>query len=180
MRPSKMTPGAVPARLRQQVAELGSKGQPITVLVFTLDTHLPFCEIAEHLAEQFGELDCKAQVATAGPQRVQSVMDGKFTTTNVLVVVGDTSADSEDRLMELVEWLLANGRKDLAGNLIYAVLGHEHQNHATQAFSRVVLPRSYYARTQQSGLKLPWAASARESWELANAVLDYAVGLGAE
>lgn len=180
MRAHKTKPGAAPEELKQQVAELGSRILPISVLVFTLDTHLPFCEIAEHLAEQFGELECQATVATAGPQRVQSVREGKFTGVNVLVAVGDTSAESEDRLMELVEWLLANGRKELAANLIYAVLGHEHQNHTAPAFSRVVLPRSYYARTQQSGLKLPWAASARESWELAHAVLDYAVGLGAE
>ena len=178
MRAHKTKPG-LRQELKQQVAELGSRILPISVLVFTLDTHLPFCEIAEHLAEQFGELECQATVATAGPQRVQSVREGKFTGVNVLVAVG-IPAPNPNRLMELVEWLLANGRKELAANLIYAVLGHEHQNHPAPAFSRVVLPRSYYARTQQSGLKLPWAASARESWELAHAVLDYAVGLGAE
>ncbi|TFH57631.1 hypothetical protein [Glutamicibacter arilaitensis] len=180
MRASKTNPAAVPAALKEQAAQLPFKAQSISVLVFTLDTHLPFCEIAEHLAEQFTELELTAQVGMAGPQRVKSVLEGKFTGVDVLVVVGDTSSESEDRLMELVEWLLANGRRDLAENLIYAVLGHEYQNHATSAFSRVVLPRSYYARTQQSGLKLPWAASARESWELANAVVDYAFGLGAE
>lgn len=180
MRTSKSKSEAAPADLVMRAAELAPNPDTLPVLVFTLDTHLPFCEIADHLAEQFGELDVKTRVATAGPQRVQSVLDGKFSGVEVLVVVGDTSAESEDRLMELVEWLLANGRRELAENLIYAVLGHEHQNHATPAFSRVLLPRSYYARTQQSGLKLPWAASARESWELVHAVLDYAVGLGAE
>jgi len=82
--------------------------------------------------------------------------------------------------MELVQWLLANGRQALAENLIFAVLDEGHSVAELPAFNRVVLPRSYFARTQQSGLRLPWAASARESWELVTAVLDYAVGLGAE
>lgn len=181
MRGANKTPaGAAPAEVAARASEAAAGRDRLGVLVFTLSTHLPFFEIAEHLAEQFGELELRAEVSTAGPQRVQSVLEGKFAGVDVLVVVGETGPAGEDQLMELVQWLLANGRQSLAENLIFAVLDEGHSVAELPAFNRVVLPRSYFARTQQSGLRLPWAASARESWELVTAVLDYAVGLGAE
>ncbi|TAP26893.1 hypothetical protein [Arthrobacter sp. S41] len=180
MRASKTPAGVTPQEISTQASEISALRSRLGVLVFTLDTHLPFFEIAEHLAEQFGEVNVKAEVSTSGPQRVQTALEGKFSAADVLVVVGEPGPDSEDQLMELVEWLLANGRKALAENLIFAVLGEVRADHPVPAFNRVVLPRSYFARTQHSGLRLPWAASARESWELVGAVMNYAVGLGAE
>lgn len=180
MRAHKTPAGAAPAEVAARASEVAAGHDRLGVLVFTLSTHLPFFEIAEHLAEQFGELQLRAEVSTAGPQRVESVLEGKFAGVDVLVVVGETGPDGEDQLMELVQWLLANGRQPLAENLIFAVIDHGQRASDMPAFNRVVLPRSYFARTQQSGLRLPWAASARESWELVTAVLDYSLGLGAE
>jgi len=180
MRAHKTPAGAAPAEVAARASEVAAGRDRLGVLVFTLGTHLPFFEIAEHLAEQFGELQLRAEVSTAGPQRVESVLEGKFAGVDVLVVVGETGPDGEDQLMELVQWLLANGRQPLAENLIFAVIDDGQRASDMPAFNRVVLPRSYFARTQQSGLRLPWAASARESWELVTAVLDYSLGLGAE
>lgn len=180
MRAHKNPAGAAPAEVAARASEVAAGRDRLGVLVFTLSTHLPFFEIAEHLAEQFGELQLRAEVSTAGPQRVESVLEGKFAGVDVLVVVGETGPDGEDQLMELVQWLLANGRQPLAENLIFAVIDDGQRASDMPAFNRVVLPRSYFARTQQSGLRLPWAASARESWELVTAVLDYSLGLGAE
>lgn len=180
MRAHKTPAGAAPAEVAARASEVAAGRDRLGVLVFTLSTHLPFFEIAEHLAEQFGELQLRAEVSTAGPQRVESVLEGKFAGVDVLVVVGETGPDGEDQLMELVQWLLANGRQPLAENLIFAVIDDGRRASDMPAFNRVVLPRSYFARTRQSGLRLPWAASARESWELVTAVLDYSLGLGAE
>ncbi|WP_159611683.1 hypothetical protein [Glutamicibacter sp. JC586] len=180
MRASKTPAGVTAQAVSDRAKEFLTLRSRLGVLVFTLDTHLPFFEIAEHLAEQFSELNLAAQVSTSGPERVQTALEGKFSAADVLVVVGEPGPDSEDQLMDLVQWLLANGRKALAENLIFAVLGDERPDHPVPAFNKVALPRSYFARTQHSGLRLPWAASARESWELVGAVLDYAVGLGAE
>lgn len=180
MRAHKTPARAAPAEVAARASEVAAGRDRLGVLVFTLSTHLPFFEIAEHLAEQFGELQLRAEVSTAGPQRVESVLEGKFAGVDVLVVVGETGPDGEDQLMELVQWLLANGRQPLAENLIFAVIDDGQRASDMPAFNRVVLPRSYFARTQQSGLRLPWAASARESWELVTAVLDYSLGLGAE
>jgi len=180
MRANKTPAGAAPAEVAARASKAAAGRARLGVLVFTLSTHLPFFEIAEHLAEQFGELDLKAEVSTAGPHRVQSVLEGKFNAVDVLVVVGETGPDGEDQLMELVQWLLANGRSNMAENLIFAVVDDGQRVGEFPAFNRVVLPRSYFARTQQSGLRLPWAASARESWELVTAVLDHSLGLGAE
>src|SRR4051794_24051829 len=99
MRTNKLPAGAAPADLSARASQISSTHPRLGVLVFTLDTHLPFFEIAEHLAEQFGELDVRAEVSTAGPQRVQSVIEGKFNSIDVLVVVGEPSADGEDQLM---------------------------------------------------------------------------------
>ncbi|KSU64753.1 hypothetical protein [Arthrobacter sp. NIO-1057] len=180
MRAPKTPAGAVPAEVAARASQVAAGRDSLSVLVFTLSTHLPFFEIAEHLAEQFGELEVRAEISTAGPQRVQSVLDGKFKGIDVLVVIGETGADGEDQLMELVHWLLANGRQQLAENLIFAVVDDGRPAGNPVSFNYVVLPRSYLARTQRSGLRLPWAASARESWELVTAVLDYSLGLGAE
>lgn len=180
MRASKTPAGLVPEKISIQANEFSALRNHLGVLVFTLYTRLPCLEIAEHLAEQFAEVNVPAQVASAGPERVQAALEGKFSKADVLVVVGESGPDSEDQLMDFVQWLLANGRKALAENLIFAFLGDERPDFPVPAFNRVQLPRSYFARTQHSGLRLPWAASARESWELVGAVLDYAVGLGAE
>ncbi|ALD63504.1 hypothetical protein DFO58_1774 [Arthrobacter sp. AG1021] len=180
MKAGRNTSDGVPAARQQQAKEVAALRVELGVLLFTLDPALPLAELAEQLAEQFAELQLPSRVATAGPQRVAAVMDGKFTGIDVLVVLGDASAETEDRLMDLVEWLLANGRRALAENLVFAQLGHQPKNRPAPAFARVVLERHFAAEARKSGLRFPWAASSRASWELAGAVLDYATGLGAE
>ncbi|WPR65912.1 hypothetical protein SLW73_06225 [Glutamicibacter protophormiae] len=180
MKAGRNTPGGVPAARQQQAREVAAARSELGVLLFTLDPALPQAKLAQQLAEQFAELQLPSRVATAGPQRVAAVMDGSFTGIDVLVVLGDAGADTEDRLMELVEWLLANGRGALAENLIFAQLGQPPKHRPVPAFARVVLERNFAAEARKSGLRFPWAASSHPSWELAGAVLDYATGLGAE
>lgn len=180
MRPGKKVSVPSARSLAERAAVVASTRGELGVLVFTLDSRLPFVEVTEHLAEQFAELALTSRVVAAGPDRVQAVLDGKFAGIDVVIALGETAENAEDQLMELVNWLLANGRTALAENLIYAQLGHERTSTVAPTFNRVLLPRAYFARTRQSGLRLPWAASAHDSWELAEAVLDYAAGLGDE
>ena len=176
---AKNTSSAIPSKLEQLAAQVGGRRRELGVLVFTLELGLPQLEVAQKLADQFALLQLNSRIASAGPEKVQAVLEGKFKGIDVLVVLGKAHEGTEDALMELVAWLLANGRQELAQNLVFAQLGHSLKQ-AAPAFNKVLLPHSYAAGARQSGLRLPWAASSHESWDLAEAVLGYAAGLGEE
>ncbi len=179
MKPARTSSRAEQRRLGKAAAHVSSTLGELGILLFTLEAKLPHQEVAQRLGTQLESLGLAAAVDTAGPARVRSVMDGKFDDVDVLVVLGESGPDGEDQLMDLVQWLLANGRTALAQNLVFAQWGEGRAKHQP-VFNHVVLQPSYLGGEQQSGRRFPWAASADDSWALARAVLDYAVGLGAE
>ncbi len=181
MKVGRNTSDGVPTGLQEQAKAITAVHAELGVLLFSLSAELPQGPIAEHLAEQFAELELNSRVVSAGPARVGAVLDGKFTGIHVLVVLGDSGSDTEDQLMDLVHWLLANGRQQLAENLIFAQIGKQKANGSpAPAFARVMLEQNFVSATRKSGLRFPWAASSDKSWALAGAVLDYATGLAAE
>ncbi|WP_313812271.1 hypothetical protein [Glutamicibacter sp.] len=179
MTPAKSSPRSTLARLRKLASQIAAQRERLNILLFTLDVDLPNEEIARQLQGQLGRLDLAADVATAGPERVRSAIDGKFDDVDVLVVLANSGSEAEDRLMELVQWLLANGRTSLAQNLVFAQWGSSRRQ-TSPIFDHVVLEDSYVSQIQQSGRRFPWAAASHESWNLADAVLSYAVGLRVE
>ncbi|MGP9488946.1 hypothetical protein ACT3TP_03405 [Glutamicibacter sp. AOP38-B1-38] len=176
----KSGPTLKPAALRAKAIAAGKVRENLKITVFALSAALPAAELAVFLEGQLAQLTLNSQVRVAGPERVKAALAGRFNEADVLVVVGDGSATAEPALMELVQWLLLNGRTALAENLVYVQLGARTSATPAPVFERVVLPMNFAEQTQQSGRRLPWAAASHESWELADAVLNYATGLSAE
>ncbi|WP_404290343.1 hypothetical protein [Glutamicibacter arilaitensis] len=176
----KTVPTLRPETLRAKAIAAGRLRQNLQITIFALDANLPAAELAEFLQGQLAQLSLDSQVDATGPERVRAALAGRFNNADVLVVVGDDSAEAEPALMDLVQWLLLNGRTTLAENLVYVQLGSRASSSPAPVFERIILPKNFAQQTQQSGRRLPWAASSHESWELANAVLDYATGLSAE
>lgn len=169
-----------PEALRVKAIAAGKMRATLKVSVFTLDAALPADTLAGFLGAQLQELSLDSRVCAAGPERVKAALAGHFIDADILVVLGDGSAQAEPALMELVQWLLLNGQAVLAENILFVQLGEGKSGTPSPVFERVILPLDFAEQTQQSGLRLPWAASSHKSWALADAVLTYATGLADE
>lgn len=167
-----------PASLAELGAQLAELHPQLDILIFALDAEQDVQSLRVPLASRLAELGVKTKVAVAGPGRVDAVLEGQLTQHTALVLVLATSDDSaQDRLMDLVQWLIANGRESLAKHLIFAPVGKPQKTAASFPFRHVPLARLDSALNVRGGAPITWRTTSGKPNPLLFAVLDQALGL---
>lgn len=167
---------------KSQITELGAQVAQqypmLPILLFALDSEIDPHLLQVRLAARLAELGIKTKVSVAGPGRVQAVMDGSLTPEGqVLLVLASSSADTEDRLMDLVEWLIANGREELAQQMIFIPVGTPRKSVSSYPFRHVPLVKLESALNSRGGTSNSRRTTANSTEPLLTAVLAQALGL---
>ena len=162
--------------LAQVGAQVAAKHPKLPVALFRLEPEVALQPLRLKLASALAEASVSTSFTLGGPGRVQAVLDGQLPAQAVLVVVTTSDDGAQDRLMDLVEWLLANGRQQLATHLIFAPVGQRRQLAGSFAFAHVPLGAQVLEHAS-GGTPLRRRAAAAGIDQLRDAVLDQALGL---
>ena len=146
------------------------------ILLFRLDEELDLQLLRVQLAADLAAFGLSAAVSVAGPDRVRSVLSGALDKDQVLVVVARSDEAAQDRLMDLVEWLVANGREHTASHLVFVPVGAPRKARGSFPFRHVPLASLPGGARARGGVPLKWRTAA-ETDQLVLAVLDQALGL---
>ncbi|MHC6176155.1 hypothetical protein [Glutamicibacter sp. X7] len=160
-----------------EIAEgLRARGQRVSVVFFALDAEADYSALGEALEHRAERLAVPVAITFAGPARAEAVLAGALPSDGILVVLAGAVEDPEDRLMDLVTWLLANGRESLATHLIYVSSHAGDDSQSLTAFRRVRLDADFGVPVNAEGSAA--AGSNRSATEpLLEAIFDQATGL---
>lgn len=160
--------------LGAKVAELHTE---LDVLLFALDADLDLQLLRVQLAAQLAEVGVKSKQSVAGPRRVDAVLSGALVAQKqVLVVLARSDDTAQDRLMDAVEWLIANGRENLVQQLIFVPVGANRKIADSFPFRHVPLSHLDTALSTRGGVP-PWHTTSIKLKPLLLAILDQALGL---
>jgi len=164
-------------QLRQLAARYAARGEKLHVALFRLDEQVQLDILRVQLAAELAALGIGSAITTGGPGRVAAALEGKLSRAQVLVVPTTSDDGAQDRLMDLVEWLLANGREQLAKALVFVPVGPNLKLSGSFPFKHVPLATDSPAPRAGGGMPR-WRRSAPGVQDaLLEAVLDQALGL---
>ncbi|MCW4466986.1 hypothetical protein OK351_15985 [Glutamicibacter sp. MNS18] len=169
---------AATGRAAQLGAQVAERHPELGVLLFGLDADLDPQRLRVRLAAQLAEVGVTCRISVAGPNRVQAVLSGAMPRQGqVLVVLARSDQTAQDRLMDLVEWLIANGREPLARHLVFVPVGPSRTVAGSFPFRHVPLATLEPGLTARGGAPGSWRTASGQREQLLLAVLDQALGL---